>query len=98
MGLIVLPFLMFGVAAMVGLALFGLLLRILVRLLLLPLLLVKWIVMGIVLLVLAPVLAIVGALVFVSAGLVLFVPLLPVLAVGAILWFLLRATRRPALI
>ena len=98
MGLILLPLLMFGIAAVVGLALFGVLLRIAVRLLLLPLLLLKWIVLGIVLLVVAPILALVGAAVFLSAGLVLFVPLLPVLAVIAILWVLLKATRRPALI
>jgi hypothetical protein len=98
MGLILLPLLMFGIAAVVGLALFGILLRIAVRLLLLPLLLLKWIVLGVVLLVVAPILALVGAAVFLSAGLVLFVPLLPVLAVIAILWLLLKATRRPALI
>jgi len=55
-------------------------------------------VLGVVLLVVAPILALVGAAVFLSAGLVLFVPLLPVLAVIAILWLLLKATRRPALI
>ena len=98
MGLILLPLLMFGIAAVVGLALFGILLRIAVRLLLLPLLLLKWIVLGVVLLVVAPILALDGAAVFLSAGLVLFVPLLPVLAVIAILWLLLKATRRPALI
>ena len=80
MGLIILPFLMIGAAAMFGLALFGILLRVAVRLLLLPLL-------------------IVGALVFLSAGLVVAVPLLPLLAVGAILWFLfVKGSRRPAVL
>ena len=99
MGLIILPFLMIGAAAMFGLALFGILLRVAVRLLLLPLLIVKWIVLGVVMLIVGPILLIVGALVFLSAGLVVAVPLLPLLAVGAILWFLfVKGSRRPAVL
>ena len=99
MGLILLPLLMFGIAAVVGLALFGILLRIAVRLLLLPLLLLKWIVLGVVLLVVAPILALVGIVVFLSAGFALAIPMLPLLAVGAVLWIVFaKAARRPALV
>ena len=99
MGLIILPFVMIGAAVMIGIALFGVLLRVAVRLLLLPLLIVKWIVLGIVMLIVAPILLIVGAVVFLSAGLAVAVPLLPILAVGAILWFLfVKGSRRQAVI
>ena len=100
MAFILLPFIfLFAIAAMIGLALFGILLKVAVRLLLLPLLLVKWIVLGIVLLIVGPILLVVGTLVFVTAGVTLAVPLLPVLAVGALLWFLfVRPNRRPVVI
>lgn len=100
MGLIlVFPFLMLAAAVFLGVVLFGILLRVAVRLLLLPLLLVKWIVMGAVMLVVGPILLIVGVFVFLATGLVLAVPFLPFLAVGAILWMLFaRAHRRPVVI
>lgn len=99
MGLILFPLVMFAVAAMIGIALFGILLKVAVRLLLLPLLLVKWIVMGIVMLIVGPILLVVGVFVFLATGLALAIPLLPVLAVGALLWFLfVRANRRPAVV
>lgn len=99
MGLIILPFLMIGAALMVGLALFGILLRVAVRLLLLPVLLVKWIVLGALMLIVGPILLIVGVVLFLSVGLVFAVPLLPILAVCAILWlFFAKASRRPAVI
>lgn len=100
MAFILLPGLvLIAFVAMIAIALFGVLLKVAVRLLLLPLLLVKWIVMGVVLLILAPVLLIVGLFVFVATGLALAVPLLPVLAVAALLWFLfVKANRRPAVV
>jgi hypothetical protein len=62
-------------------ALVAVVFKIAIRLILLPLLLLKWIVIGAVLAV---------------AGLVLMLPLLPILSVGAIVWMLVRANRRPA--
>jgi hypothetical protein len=100
MGLIlVFPLLMLAGAVFVGLALFGLLLRVALRVLLLPLLLVKWIVMGIVMLIVGPILLVVGVFLFVVTGVALAVPFLPLLAVAAILWFVFaKANRRPAII
>ena len=100
MGLIlVFPLLMLAAAVFVGLALFGVLLRVAFRLVLLPLLLVKWIVMGIVMLIVGPILLVVGAFVLAATGLALAVPLLPLLAVAAILWLVFaKANRRPAVI
>jgi hypothetical protein len=95
----VFPLLMLVAALFVGLALFGLLLRVAVRLVLLPLLLVKWLVMGIVMLIVGPILLVVGAFVLVATGVALAVPFLPLLAVAAILWLVFaKAHRRPAVI
>ena len=99
MGLILFPLFLFGVAALIGLAFFSILFRIAIRLLILPILLVKWIVLGIVMLIVAPILAIVGIVVFLSAGFALAIPMVPLLALGAILWFVFaKAARRPALV
>lgn len=99
MGLILLPFVMLAALFFVGIVLFGILLKVAVRLLLLPLLLVKWIVMGIVLLIVGPILLVVGVFVFLATGVALAVPLLPLLAVAAILWLVFaKANRRPAVI
>ena len=100
MGLIlVFPLLMLAAAVFIGLALFGILLRVAVRLVLLPLLLVKWIVIGIVMLIVGPILLVVGAFVLAATGLALAVPFLPLLAIAAILWLVFaKANRRPAVI
>jgi hypothetical protein len=99
MGLILLPFVLLAAVAFVFLALFGILFKLAVRLLLLPLLLVKWIVMGVVLLIVGPILLVVGVFVFVATGVALAVPLLPLLALAAILWLVFaKANRRPAVI
>jgi len=99
MGLILFPLVMLAAAMFVGLALFGILLKVAVRLLLLPLLLVKWIVMGVVMLIVGPILLVIGVVVFLATGLALAVPLLPLLAVAAILWLVFaKANRRPAVI
>jgi hypothetical protein len=99
MGLILFPLVMLAAAMFVGLALFGILLKVAVRLLLLPLLLVKWIVMGVVMLIVGPILLVIGVIVFLATGLALAVPLLPLLAVAAILWLVFaKASRRPAVI
>jgi hypothetical protein len=100
MGLIlVLPLLVLAAAVFVGLALFGILLKVAIRLLLLPLLLVKWIVMGVVMLVVGPILLVVGLFVFLVTGVALAVPFLPLLALAAILWLVFaKSNRRPAVI
>ncbi len=100
MGLILfLPLVMLAAAVFVGIALFGIIFKLAFRLLLLPLLLVKWIVMGAVMLIVGPILLVVGVFVFVATGVALAVPLLPLLAVAAILWIVFaRANRRPAVI
>ena len=100
MGLIlVFPLLMLGAALFVGLALFGVLLKVALRVLLLPLLLVKWIVMGLVMLIVGPILLVVGVFLFFVTGVALAVPFLPLLAVAAILWLVFaKLNRRPAVI
>lgn len=100
MGLILIfPLLVFGAVLFVGLALFGVLLKFALRVLLLPLLLVKWIVMGVVMLIVGPILLVVGGFLFLATGMALAVPLLPLLALGAILWLVFaKANRRPVAI
>jgi hypothetical protein len=66
--------------------------KIVFRLVLLPLLLLKWIVMGVVMLVVGPVLFVVGLV----AAFAMLIPLLPFVALGAIVWLLVRGSRRPA--
>ncbi len=87
-----------GAAVLFTLALVGVLLGAFVRLLLLPLLLIKWIVTMLVMAVVGPVLAIVGLALALAFGLVIAVPLLPLLVVGTLLWLLVRSTRRPAVL
>lgn len=70
-----------AVVVVMTFALVAVVIKTAVRIILLPLLLLKWIVIGAVLAV---------------AGLVLMLPLLPILAVGAIVWMLVKANRRPA--
>jgi hypothetical protein len=70
--------------------------RLLFSLLFLPLLILKVVIGGLLMIVLAPILiiaAVVGLLALVAA---VAVPLLPLLAIGLIVWLLVRATR-PAL-
>ena len=92
MGILVAGLAFTAVAVLFFLALAGVALR----LILLPLLLVKWIVMGVVMLVVGPILFLIGLVALVVAGLVLSVPLLPLVALGAIVWLLVRGNRRPA--
>jgi hypothetical protein len=70
--------------------------KIVLRLILVPLLLIKFIVMGLLMLVVGPLLFVVGLAIALVVGLVLAVPLLPFVAVGAIVWLLVRGSRRPA--
>ena len=70
-----------AVVVVLTFALVAVVFKIAIRLILLPLLLLKWIVIGVMLAV---------------VGLVLMLPLLPILAVGAIVWMLVKANRRPA--
>ncbi len=85
-----------AVAVLLTFAAVAVFFKIALRLILLPLLLLKWIVMGVVMLVFGPILFVVGLVAVLVVGLALAVPLLPFLALGAILWLLVRASRRPA--
>ena len=66
--------------------------KIALKLILLPLLLLKWIVMGVVLMVVGPILVVIG----IVAAFAMMLPLLPFVALGAVLWLLVRSSRRPA--
>ena len=96
MGLLVVGLAFTAAAVLVTLAVAALFFKIVLRLILLPLLLVKFILMGVVILVAGPVLFLVGLAAFFVAGLVLTVPLLPLAALGVIVWLLVRENRRPA--
>jgi hypothetical protein len=87
---------MAAVAVFMVVALLGLVLRTALRLVLLPLLLIKWLVVGLVMLVVGPILFLVGMAAFLALAVGLAVPLLPLLAVGALVWLLVRGSRRPA--
>ncbi len=83
-------------AVLVTFTLVALVLRFAIKLILLPLLLIKWLVASVVMLVVAPILFVVGVIGAVVAGLVLALPLMPLLAVGALVWLLVRANRQSA--
>jgi hypothetical protein len=72
-------------------------LRLLFGALLLPFLLIKAIVAGVAVFIVGPVLAIAIGGAIVIALVAIAAPLLPLLAVGVLLWLLLRATRGPVL-
>ena len=59
-------------------------------------LLVKWIVMGAVMLVVGPILLVAGLVAVAVMGLAVAIPLLPFAIAAALVWLLVRATRRPA--
>lgn len=81
-----------AVAVLLVFAAVAIFFKIVLRLILLPLLLVKFIVMGLVMLVVGPILFVVGLVAVFAVA----VPLLPFLALGAIVWLLVRGSRRPA--
>jgi len=81
-----------AVAVLMVFAAVAVLFKIVFRLVLLPLLLLKWIVMGVVMLVVGPVLFVVGLV----AAFAMLIPLLPFVALAAIVWLLVRGSRRPA--
>ena len=82
-------------AMFVAVGVLALFLKLIFRLLLLPLLLVKWLVMGVVMLVVGPIVFLVGLAAFLVFGLVLSVPLLPLVVVAALIWMLVRPDKRP---
>jgi hypothetical protein len=94
-------FLVLGGLALTAVAMFlviavaGAVIHFAVRLILLPLLLLKFIIGGIVMLVVGPIVLVIGIVAFVAAALVLAVPLLPLLALAAIAWLIVKANRRP---
>ncbi|HEY3883986.1 MAG TPA: hypothetical protein VGL62_02170 [Vicinamibacterales bacterium] len=73
-------------------------LKLAVRLILLPLLLIKWLVGGVVLLIVGPILLVVGVAVCAVLAVVFALPLLPLIVAAGLIWLLVRASRRPALI
>ena len=60
---------------------------------LLPLILLKWLVMSLVMLIVGPILFVAGLVAALAVGLVLALPLLPFVMVGAIVWMIVRANR-----
>ena len=74
----------------------GLVFQIAFRILLFPLFLLKWVITGVVMLIVGPVLALVGIVLAVVFGALLAVPLLPLIALGAIVWLLVKSNRRAA--
>jgi hypothetical protein len=85
-----------GIALFASIALVGAIIFAALRIILLPLLLLKWIVVGTVMLVVGPILFLVGLVAFIAAAIVLALPLLPFLMLGAIVWVIVRSNRRPA--
>jgi hypothetical protein len=96
MGVVVVGLAFAGIALFLAFTAVAILFKVVLRLVLLPFLLLKWIVMGTIMLVVGPVLLVIGLATFLVLGLVLSVPLLPLVALGAIVWLLVRASRRPA--
>lgn len=87
---------MLGVFALVAVFIAaGLVIKLAVRLILLPLFLLKWLIGGVVLLVLGPVLILAGLLVLAALAAAFALPFLPLFLVVALVWLLVRATRRP---
>ena len=87
------------VLVLAGLALAAaIVLKAAIRLILFPLFLIKWIITGVVMLVVGPILAIVGVILALVFALLFALPLLPLIALGAIVWLLVKSTRRPAVV
>ena len=74
------------------------LLKLAIRLVFFPLFLLKWIVTGLVMVIVGPILALVAIVLAVVFAFVLAVPLLPLVALATIVWLLVRASRRPAVV
>ena len=94
--------LLLSVALVVRVAVWVLLLpfRLLFHVLFLPFLLLKWTVrffVGLLLLPLVLLAIVLGIGGMAMAGLLLFVPLLPVIIVGALVWLVIKAAPRPAM-
>jgi hypothetical protein len=93
----VLVFAGLALAALIFLAtLVGLVFQVAIRILLLPLFLLKWLITGVVMLVVGPILALVGIVLAVVFGVLVAVPLLPFVALGAIVWLIVKSNRPPA--
>ena len=70
--------------------------RALFAILFLPLLLIKALVSGLFMLVAVPVLAIAGVVAALALAAALLVPALPIVLIAFLVWFVIRATQRPA--
>ena len=75
-----------AVALVVTFVVTAVILKFALKLILLPLLLIKWLIVSLVMLIVGPILFIVGLAAALLFGVVLAVPLLPLLAVGALVW------------
>ena len=70
--------------------------RLLFAILLLPFLLIKAIVGGVLMVIVLPILAIAGIVAAIALAAAVLVPLLPVLFIALAIWFVIRASQRPA--
>jgi hypothetical protein len=80
-------------AVIVTFAIVAFALKLVVKLVLLPLLLLKWLIMTLVMLIVGPILFVVGLFAALAVGLALVVPLLPFVALGMIVWMIVKANR-----
>ena len=85
-----------AVAVIVVLFTVGLVLKTILKFVLLPLLLIKWVVMAILALIVGPIVFVAGLIGALAVGLVLALPLLPFVAVGVIVWLIVRSSERAA--
>jgi hypothetical protein len=85
-----------AVAVIVVLFTVGLVLKTILKFVLLPLLLIKWVVMAILALIVGPIVFVAGLIGAFAVGLVLALPLLPFVAVGVIVWLIVRSSQRAA--
>ena len=61
------------------------------------LLLIKWLMMGVVMLIVGPILFVAGLIASVLLAVAFVIPLLPFIALGVVIWLIVRANRQPAM-
>jgi hypothetical protein len=74
----------------------ALVLKLAFRILFFPLYLLKFLVTAVVMVVVGPVLALVGIVLALVFGVLLSIPLIPLAAVAALVWLLVKSNQRPA--
>ena len=80
-------------AAIVVFTLLAATVKLAIKLVLLPLLLLKWLVVSLVMLIVGPILFVGGLVAALAVGLVMALPLLPFVMVGAIVWMVVKSNR-----